>query len=64
LPRTQWISLRIVSTENGGRDDDAGLVEFVAQFNENGICEMRETSRFVKRDGKWLYVDGVIQESP
>ena len=38
---------------------DAGVVEFVARCKVGGRAErMEETSRFVRQDGRWLYIDG------
>jgi SEC-C motif-containing protein len=55
----QWIGLKILCTEAGGRDDDKGLVEFVALFKVNGRAgRLHEISRFIKEDGRWFYVDG------
>ena len=56
---TEWIGLRIVRTDKGGEADDEGIVEFVAAFREKGkVLGLHETSRFVKREGRWLYADG------
>ena len=53
------ISLRILETEAGGRDDQAGVVLFHAKLQINGKRMLhREKSRFVREDGKWAYVDG------
>ena len=60
LPHVHWISLEIVSTEKGGEKDEKGLVEFIASYEDNGIQQMHETSRFVAEAGKWFYIDGII----
>jgi SEC-C motif domain protein len=53
------ISLRILSTEAGGKADETGIVLFHAKLMINGKRMLhREKSRFVKEDGKWMYVDG------
>lgn len=49
--------LEIVATSAGGPDDDDGLVDFVAQLGSEVI---RERSTFVRRAGRWMYVDGVL----
>lgn len=42
------------------QDGDHGRVQFVASYVHAGAPgEIREDSRFVRRDGRWLYVDGV-----
>ena len=59
---TVWLGLEVVSTEAGGADDARGVVSFVAQY-ENGdgsVATMRETSRFRRTDGAWVYVDGDV----
>ncbi|BDU73071.1 YchJ family protein [Mesoterricola silvestris] len=53
------ISLRILSTELGGKDDATGIVEFHAKLLINGKRMLhRERSRFVREAGRWAYVDG------
>ena len=53
------ISLRIISKEAGGKDDDTGIVTFHAKLMINGKRMLhREKSRFVREEGKWAYVDG------
>jgi SEC-C motif-containing protein len=54
LGRTRWLSLEVVSAR-GGLFDTEGAVEFRAT-HEGGV--MHERSRFVKQDGRWLYLDG------
>lgn len=63
IAATEWISLSIVDTELGGRDDDIGEVEFVASYSSNGeIGQLKERSRFVKQDQQWFYLDGDLEE--
>jgi SEC-C motif-containing protein len=53
------ISLRILETEGGGKDDETGIVLFHAKLMINGKRMLhREKSRFIREDGKWAYVDG------
>ena len=53
------ISLRILGTEAGGKDDEAGVVTFHAKLMINGKRMLhREKSRFVREEGHWAYVDG------
>ena len=62
----QWAALfrgrlGIVSTSGGGPDDDAGEVEFRAAYRTaDGAGLLRERSRFERRAGRWVYVDGDI----
>lgn len=54
-----WIGLKLVGTHAGGRDDDSGMVEFVARYKINGKAHrLQEKSRFVKEQGEWFYLDG------
>jgi SEC-C motif-containing protein len=57
--RARFVRLRVEATESGGPADTAGTVSFAAQFVEAGrLQELRERSRFGRRDGRWQYLDG------
>lgn len=59
---TKWVGLSIKTTQQGRQQDQEGVVEFVARYKVNGKAErLHETSRFVKEQGKWFYLDGVLQ---
>ena len=52
----KWLGLQVLHAEEDG---DTGVVEFVARCKINGRAErMQERSRFVRRNGRWYYVDG------
>ncbi|QGM97900.1 YchJ family protein [Methylocystis parvus] len=54
--QSQWLGLEILSTENGGEDEDSGYVEFVASFvSEGQRYDHRERSLFNKIDGRWYF---------
>lgn len=56
---TKWLELDVRHAASTG---DAGVVEFVARYRVNGRGErMHETSRFVRENGRWYYIDGVMQ---
>ena len=58
LAPLNWTGLEILHEERSG---DAGVVEFVAHHKINGQAgKLHEVSRFVREDGPWRYVDGVI----
>lgn len=58
-PVVTWTGLQVLRTVEGGPSDDKGLVEFVARFRTgDGDHEMHEASRFERRGGRWVYVDG------
>lgn len=59
---TRWIGLEVKHTEDGGKDDEHGIVEFVARYKINGRAgRMRERSRFGRHNGHWVYIDGEVQ---
>jgi SEC-C motif-containing protein len=52
----QWRGLTVLATADGREGDSIGEVEFTAEYH-GGV--MHERSRFVRRAGRWVYVDGV-----
>ena len=62
LDDTAWLGLEVLGTEAGGEGDDAGVVTFAASYEGSGgsVATLRETSRFVREDGAWLYLDGDV----
>lgn len=63
-PATAWTGLRILDTEAGGPDDESGVVEFAASWTHDGRKGvLRERSRFERRAGRWVYVDGDVIRS-
>ena len=58
LSPVKWIGLEVRRAEASG---EAGIVEFVALCRVNGRAQrMHETSRFVKQEGRWYYIDGQV----
>ena len=58
-PGTTWLGLRVLATSGGGPGDDTGTVEFRATFRTTGDRRvLHESSRFQRRRGRWVYVDG------
>ncbi len=56
LPPVKWLGLEVRHAHATG---DAGVVEFVARCREGGRAQrLHETSRFVRQDGRWYYIDG------
>lgn len=54
---TKWLGLQVNRHEQ--KDDTHALVEFIARYKVGGRAHrMHETSRFVREDGRWFYVDG------
>ena len=60
VPQPKWLGLEVKRHEQ--TDADHALVEFVARYKVNGRAfRMHETSRFVREDGRWFYVDGDVK---
>ena len=58
---TRWLGLEVKRHAPTG--DDAAIVEFVARYKLGGRAfRLHEISRFVRRDGRWYYVDGQFPE--
>lgn len=56
-----WTGLEILGTRDGGAEDATGEVEFVAHSSTaGGPHALHETSRFERRAGRWVYVDGDV----
>lgn len=56
---TRWTGLTILGTSGGRPGEKTGTVTFEARYLDDaspGV--MRERSRFVLRNGAWVYVDG------
>ena len=61
LSPVKWLGLEV---RRATAEDDAGVVEFVARSREGGRAQrMHETSRFVRLNGRWYYLDGQMAES-
>ena len=61
LPPVKWLGLEVRHAQTAG---DAGVVEFVARCKEGGRAQrLHETSRFVREDGRWYYIDGQMIDS-
>jgi SEC-C motif-containing protein len=57
--RAEWHGFEILSTAKGGPDDEAGMVEFVVVYTENGVRqEHHERSTFRKTGGAWYFAEG------
>jgi SEC-C motif-containing protein len=59
-----WCGLDVLAAEVDQENDNKGMVEFKAQYmNQGKIGTLHEVSRFVKEGGRWLYMDGDQQNS-
>ena len=59
-PKPVWVGLTVKRQENPTAD--TAVVEFVARMRIGGASaqRMHEVSRFVREDGRWYYLDGVV----
>jgi SEC-C motif-containing protein len=58
-PQPRWIGLTVKRHEI--QDAEHAVVEFVARYKINGrASKLHETSRFVREDGRWYYIDGDV----
>lgn len=56
---SEWLGLEIEGTENGGPNDEQGIVTFKAHYRiEDHDRSHHERSTFTKIDGSWFYEDG------
>ena len=58
----RWLGLKVLRHEEAAAD--SAIVEFIARYKASGrVHEVREASRFVREDGRWLYVEGDVKEN-
>ncbi|MBL1141555.1 MAG: Zn-binding protein [Proteobacteria bacterium] len=58
-----WIKLEIIDSSQKGNE---GRVEFKAYYKtDNGLLNvLHEKSAFIRRDGRWFYVNGEVKIEP
>ena len=62
-PPPKWIGLNVIAAQV--IDENHAEVEFVARYKLGGRAHrLHETSRFVREQGLWYYVDGLIDGQP
>ncbi|WP_459614800.1 YchJ family protein [Bordetella sp. 2513F-2] len=60
-PNLKWLGLEIRRYEQA--DADHATVEFIARYRQAGrAVRLHETSRFMRVQGRWLYVDGDMHD--
>lgn len=60
-PGLEWVGLKIVEVDAGGRDDDTGEVEFRAVYRQGRRTgTLHERSRFAVRARRWFYLEGDV----
>ena len=61
-PGLTWQGLEVLRVVAGGPEESAGTVEFRARFDDpGGAGVLHESSRFERRAGRWVYVDGDLE---
>lgn len=61
-PKPKWLGLQVKIHRK--IDENHAEVEFVARCKIGGRAHrLHETSRFVREEGKWYYVDGDVRDS-
>jgi SEC-C motif-containing protein len=59
----RWLRLLVLGHAAGGPFDEEGTVEFEAIFRTaEGRGVQHENSRFVREDGRWVYVSGLVAD--
>lgn len=57
---TRWLGLEIKRHESSS---ESAIVEFIARYKIAGRAHrLQETSRFLRENGRWYYVDGEFPE--
>jgi SEC-C motif-containing protein len=60
MNQVMWQKLHVLSTTAGGRSDDEGTVEFIAEFiGPRGADRHHELSLFKKVRGVWFYAEAL-----
>ena len=58
---TKWLGLEV--KKHLTESENSATVEFIARYKISGRAHrLHEISRFVREDGRWLYVDGEFPE--
>jgi SEC-C motif-containing protein len=61
-PGLKWLGLEVKRHQQ--QDDTHAVVEFVARSKRGGRAHrLHETSRFLREQGRWYYVDGDFDQS-
>lgn len=59
IHQANWSYLTVLGVAQGGKDDNRGKVEFVADYYvDSEPYELHEVSRFKRFKGAWKYLDG------
>jgi len=65
LKQHRWLSLDVVRSIRGGKNNDNGTVEFIARYTDGKQLEqLHECSSFIKENGRWFYLSGNFLNTP
>jgi len=60
---SEWLGLEVIDTQDGGTDDQEGIVEFVARYMQKGSrVNHHELAVFKKVEDTWYFYDGSVPE--
>ncbi|MEZ4600975.1 MAG: YchJ family protein [Syntrophotaleaceae bacterium] len=64
--KAEWHGLQILDTAQGGPDDEAGEVEFIARYRDKGgVHSYHERGQFKRKNKRWFFAEGVmVKEQP
>jgi SEC-C motif-containing protein len=58
-----WDKLEVISVSEVKPEDEEGFVEFKAYYTAGNKTDViYEKSRFIKKKGKWFYIEGIEKE--
>ncbi|MFA5040077.1 MAG: YchJ family metal-binding protein [Bdellovibrionales bacterium] len=61
IDETKWLGLEILSTKDGGKDDQTGQVEYAYRYVRDGQAYLQqELGNFLRENGSWLFKDSVV----
>lgn len=62
-PHPRWLGLEVLATRDG-RDAGESFVAFQARYRDGErLATLRETSRFLREEGQWRYLDGELHDA-
>jgi SEC-C motif-containing protein len=57
--QSKWLGFELLKSDQGGENDDAGVIEFAARYKLRGVTAThRERATFRRHNGDWVFVDG------
>ena len=57
--KTQWLGLNILNSQPGKSTEEAYVTFFARYSDEQSPSWIYETSRFVRENNRWYYIDGI-----